>query len=494
VSPPSCENFNVAAATTNVRSAHAAAPRQYGMCAGDSIQVDLQEASAASATAAEVSRRSALTTLTALALGGRALTRKPKASSASSTASIAVSNSIKEGATAGATALQSRPTATKKGLAATATLAAGWGSSVDMPIFERGLVAAAKSKAATAAVPPVINSLPIIEAATSGIGRSIKSRIQHWAGRSQRIARAFVRVVEVVALATPAAVLYPVVAITRKHRPDTDRAQELFEAWLDLCIHSAERGGAVIIKLCQWAASRPDIFGTDFADKFKKLQDSTTPHKWEHTEKCLSETYGEHWRDHLRIEESNILGSGCIAQVYKGYISNDEGEEQPVAIKVVHPRVRSTIAKDLGILRFLARSMERLPFGYGEKLKWNNLSGAVEEFTAMLEPQLDLRNEASHIERFNKDFARQPDVIFPELVDGYQTSSNVLVETFCSGITLEKFCEQHRDDMDLRAKICELGARTMCEMIFNNNFVHADVHPVSGLFVCRHVCIAAIFF
>jgi predicted unusual protein kinase regulating ubiquinone biosynthesis (AarF/ABC1/UbiB family) len=190
----------------------------------------------------------------------------------------------------------------------------------------------------------------------------------------------------------------------------------------------------------------------------------------------LRQAYGENWRDHLRIEEGSILGSGCIAQVYKGYIRDDEGQEQPVAIKVVHPRVRSTIAKDLGILRFLARSMERLPFGIGEDLKWNNLSGAVEEFAAMLEPQLDLRNEANHIERFNKDFASKSDVIFPELVKGYQSSSDILVETFCSGVTLEEFCEQHKDDKELRAKMCELGARTMCEMIFNNNFVHADVH------------------
>ena len=484
VSPSACENVDIATATFTSAYAHAAVAEAGGHFDESIPTDDLRETSptAVSATSGEVSRRSALTTLTALALGGRALTRKPKPSSASSTASIAVTKSIKEGAAVGATALQSRPPATKKGLAATATIAAGWGSSVDMPTYAtdkaRGLIAAAKSKAtAVASSPPVINSFPNIETAASGVGRTIKSRICNWTSRSQRIARAFVRVAEVVALAMPAAILYPVVAMARKYRPDADRTQRLFEAWLSLCIHSAERGGAVIIKLCQWAASRPDVFGTDFADKFKKLQDSTTPHKWEHTERCLSQAYGGNWRDHLRIEEGSILGSGCIAQVYKGYISNDEGREQPVAVKVVHPRVRSTIAKDLGILRYLAKSMERLPFGLGEKLKWNNLSGAVEEFAVMLEPQLDLRNEADHIERFNKDFASNPDVIFPELVKGYQSSSDVLVETFCSGVTLEEFCEQHKDDKELRAKMCELGARTMCEMIFNNNFVHSDVHP-----------------
>ena len=454
-------------------------------CENAAYQNDVQETSARSATAAEVSRRSALTTLTALALGGRALARKPEPSAATSTATASIA-AAKEGSGVGATALQSRPPATNKGLAAAATLAAGWGSSADMPTYKaRGVIAAAKAKAkakATAATSPIaINPLPNLEASASGIGRSIKARVCNGMGRSRRIARAFVRVAEVIALALPAAILYPAVAIARKYRPDANLTQRVFELWLGLCMRSTERGGAVLIKLSQWAASRPDVFGVEFADKFKKLQDSTTPHKWEHTEKCLSEAYGKNWRDHLRIEEDNILGSGCIAQVYKGYlggVTNEEGKEQPVAIKVAHPRVRNTIEKDLGIMRYLAKSMERLPFGWGEKLKWNNLSGGVEEFATMLEPQLDLRNEANHIDRFNKDFAKQPDVIFPELVEGYEASKDVLVETFCSGVTLEDFCEQHKDDIELRARMCELGARTMCEMIFNNNFVHSDVSAI----------------
>ena len=174
VSPSACENVDIATATFTSAYAHAAVAEAGGHFDESIPTDDLRETSpaAVSATSGEVSRRSALTTLTALALGGRALTRKPKPSSASSTASIAVTKSIKEGAAVGATALQSRPPATKKGLAATATIAAGWGSSVDMPTYAtdkaRGLIAAAKSKAtAVASSPLVINSFPNIETATS---------------------------------------------------------------------------------------------------------------------------------------------------------------------------------------------------------------------------------------------------------------------------------------------------------------------------------------
>lgn len=411
-----------------------------------------------------VSRRSAITTLTALALGGKALTTKPKPSSANEVRA----NGIKQGVAA----LESRPPVPNRGLAATAAMAAGWGSSVDMPTYVRRpklLIA----PAVTADFSLGVNPIPHVEEAT----KSLKLRVTSWLSRSQSIARVFVRLVEVVLLALPVTVSYPFVMAARKRRKVGDgMAKKLYDRWLNLCIQSAERGGAVIIKLCQWASSRPDIFGTDFGDKFEKLQDSTTPHKWHHTEKCLRESFGDSWRDKLRIERDSILGSGCIAQVYKGYVTDDDGNEQPVAIKVVHPRVRKVIAKDLQILRYIARALEKLPFGYGEKLRWKNLSGTVEEFAAMLEPQLDLRNEAKHIKRFNENFKKEPRVLFPQLVPGYGTSNDVLVETFCSGVTVKEFCETHKDDKELRAKICELGAMTMCTMIFEQNFVVSSSH------------------
>ena len=37
--------------------------------------------------------------------------------------------------------------------------------------------------------------------------------------------------------------------------------------------------------------------------------------------------------DHLKVDKNTILGSGCMAQVYKAVITNDDGSEQPVAVK-----------------------------------------------------------------------------------------------------------------------------------------------------------------
>jgi len=284
--------------------------------------------------------------------------------------------------------------------------------------------------------------------------------------------RSFQRALHIGVLAVPLVITYPF----------AKRSPQSFEKWLQFFLRQSERGGAVIIKMCQWASSRPDVFGTHFCDVTKKLQDGTTPHAWSHTEKILQASYGIRWKDHIHIDRSRVLGSGCMAQVYKGtIIEDDSATKRDVAIKVLHPGVRDGIEHDLNLLRFFAHMLERLPFGYGEIMKWNNISGIVEEFARMLVPQLDLRNEARNIQKFNENFKDYPHVVFPKLISGYESHPDILVESFCEGIPVDQFVRKHDPDnieeKRLREVACDRAAHIMCTMIFEHNFVHGDLHP-----------------
>mmetsp|Transcript_23348 Transcript_23348/g.32711 ORF Transcript_23348/g.32711 Transcript_23348/m.32711 type:complete len:659 (-) Transcript_23348:140-2116(-) len=283
--------------------------------------------------------------------------------------------------------------------------------------------------------------------------------------------RTFQRAVLISCLAAPLVITFPF----------AKRSPKSFEKWLQFFLRQSERGGAVIIKMCQWASSRPDVFGTHFCDVTKKLQDGTTPHAWSHTVKILQTSYGMKWKDHVYVDQNHVLGSGCMAQVYKGTITEDDGTTRDVAIKVLHPGVRDGIEHDLNLLRCFAHIMERLPFGYGEIMKWNNMSGMVEEFANMLLPQLDLRNEARNIRKFNENFKDYPHVVFPKLIPGYESHPDILVESFCEGTPVEQFVREHdpsnAEEKFLREVACDRAAHIMCTMIFEHNFVHGDLHP-----------------
>ncbi len=82
---------------------------------------------------------------------------------------------------------------------------------------------------------------------------------------------------------------------------------------------------------------------------------------------------------------------------------------------VLHPNVNEDIDADLDIMRLAVRVLNRLPFRVIEQLKWLNFEGAVEEFAYMLKPQLDLRNEAANLVKFNQNFAKNKNVVFPKV-------------------------------------------------------------------------------
>eukprot|EP00934_Nitzschia_sp_Nitz4_P009049 Nitzschia sp. Nitz4//scaffold166_size90379//63090//65121//NITZ4_005065-RA/size90379-augustus-gene-0.4-mRNA-1//1//CDS//3329538220//9039//frame0 len=242
-----------------------------------------------------------------------------------------------------------------------------------------------------------------------------------------------------------------------------------------MCLGCVEWSGAAAIKIMQWAGSRPDMFGQAFCSVFSQLQDDTTPHAWKHTRAALKEAYGDDWEQHIRLDK--IIGSGCIAQVYKGVVWDADGKEIPVAVKVMHPNVEDDIDADLDIMRLSAYALERFPVDAMRNLKWMNLPGFVEEMSIMLKIQLDLRTEADHLVRFNENFKHHDTVVFPKLVDGFEPSKNVLIETFCEGTPIMEFVRNNTTDRSLLTNLCKGAINAVCQMIFLDNFIHGDLHP-----------------
>jgi aarF domain-containing kinase len=311
-----------------------------------------------------------------------------------------------------------------------------------------------------------------------------------------------VRLVKLALTLAPVVAFYPLLLLTYQRDTSRDTQSIILSAhqndtangalgwYLRLCLHCVELSGAAVIKFMQWAGSRPDLFGQDFCSVFSQLQDDTTPHSWQHSVRVLEEAFGPDWQTKIQLFE--VLGSGCIGQVYRGKVVQDgndndneyeyENENNPpppreVAVKVLHPNVEADIDADLDLMRLSVRALNWMPFGMFSNLKWLNLEGVVEEFASLLKEQLDLRKEAANLERFNKNFAGDPCIVFPELVPDYAPSKHVLVETFCPGVPVLQFAREHQDDRALLHNLCKTAVRAVCKMIFLDNFMHGDCHP-----------------
>lgn len=97
--------------------------------------------------------------------------------------------------------------------------------------------------------------------------------------------------------------------------------------WLDALVWVTETSGPTFIKLGQWACTRRDIFSPEFCERFSRLHVKVRPHSWAHTKQCLQKAFGEGWRRVLVFDSKEPVGSGCVAQVYRGWARADWVED-----------------------------------------------------------------------------------------------------------------------------------------------------------------------
>lgn len=182
-----------------------------------------------------------------------------------------------------------------------------------------------------------------------------------------------------------------------------------------------------------------------------------------------------------------------IGQVYKGtIIDKPTNQPKPVAVKVMHPSVEDDIDADLDLMRLFVRGITKVPFFTG--LKWLNMEGAVEEFAELLKLQLDCRVEAANLERFNQNFATSEHVVFPKLIEGYEPSKDVLIETFVEGVPVMQFAREHRDDEALLHEMCIVAIENVCKMIFLDNFIHGMYCTGINIYIgCMFVFVSVYF-
>lgn len=152
--------------------------------------------------------------------------------------------------------------------------------------------------------------------------------------------------------------------------------------WLDALLWVTETSGPTFIKLGQWASTRRDIFSPEFCDRFSRLHVKVRPHSWAHTKQCLQRAFGEGWRRVLKFESTVPVGSGCVAQVYRGWARADQVKD-PTFISLLEEMEKEDLleAWEIPGLGGVASSLWQLWKGSKENegLEENHSKGSLEE-------------------------------------------------------------------------------------------------------------------
>lgn len=246
--------------------------------------------------------------------------------------------------------------------------------------------------------------------------------------------------------------------------------------WWKYVLWALATSGPTAIKFAQWVGTRPDLFPRSAVDALSQFHSrSVGRYSLEQTTDDLDSIYGSSWRDWLElVDDAKLIGSGAIAHVSRGRIVSGPHKGTDVALKIAHKGVREVIEADLDIMHAAAWVMSQVP-----SLTSLDVPGAVEEFGKFMRSQTDLIAEADNINRFATFFRDRPDIKFPKVFLEY-CSRDILVESFEKGIPLGRIIEE--GSVKLRKRVCDLGVGAFLKMLFQDNFVHGDMHPGNVIF------------
>ncbi|NUR27447.1 MAG: AarF/ABC1/UbiB kinase family protein [Catenulispora sp.] len=166
----------------------------------------------------------------------------------------------------------------------------------------------------------------------------------------------------------------------RGRRPHADVGRSLREA--------LNEGGLTFIKLGQILSTRRDLLPAPVIEELSLLQHQAAYVQWPQIEAVLIAEYGDIDSVFARFDHEP-MAAASVAQVHSARLVS--GEE--VVVKVRRPGVTTQVARDLDIIRRLARTLE-------QRTAWARSLGTIalaEGFAAALREELDFRIEARNL-------------------------------------------------------------------------------------------------
>ena len=229
--------------------------------------------------------------------------------------------------------------------------------------------------------------------------------------------------------------------------------------------------GATFVKVGQIMSTRPDLLPPHLIAALEKLQDDVGAVRYKAIEKIFIEDFQQLPSEIFESFSKTPIASASVAQVHRARLADG----RDVAVKVRRPRIEQIVNFDLAAMRLAAKVL-----ALNSTIRLFAPVESVEEFARAIRMQIDLSVEAANNRRFSALFADDEDVQFPELIEEICTR-RVLVMSFVAGV---KVLDYRRTDSD-PTHLAKVGFRTLLKMVFEDGFVHADLHP-GNIFISSH--------
>ena len=225
--------------------------------------------------------------------------------------------------------------------------------------------------------------------------------------------------------------------------------------------------GPTFVKLAQLFAGRADIIPEPYVSAIGTLTDRVPSVPADRIRASLIESYGSPPETVFEHFDVQPLAAASLGQVHRARVDGRE-----VVVKVLRPGVEALVAGDIAAARQildLVASRLTPPHVAG-------LRTVLDEFEKRVADEMDFRQEARYATRVRANFAKNPAIRVPEVLDAY-TRQRALVLEFIDGRRVDQLGDWITSGRvqadDVLASVMELYV----QMMMVDGLFHADPHP-----------------
>ncbi len=225
-----------------------------------------------------------------------------------------------------------------------------------------------------------------------------------------------------------------------------------------------EKLGPAYIKLGQFLATRPDVFGVETTSDLSRLKDKLPPFSMKAANAALEDEFGE---DAARLfpDLSDPIAAASLAQVHR--MQTEDGAK---AVKILRPKVELLIDRELRAMKRAARTVERV------NVESRRLAPVAftETVAEAMEKELDLRLEAGGADEM-RELSFKAGYYHIPAVDWERSGKRVLTTEWVDGKPLTDPQAAESPGID-RPTLANTVTRGFLDHAIHHGVFHADMH------------------
>jgi len=245
----------------------------------------------------------------------------------------------------------------------------------------------------------------------------------------------------------------------------------------------AIRMGGVLIKVGQFLSARVDMLPAEVTEELSGLQDEVPAEDFQRIRQLAEAELGLSLEESFAVFEEKPLASASLGQVHRAELNPEDiftkegiAAIKRVVVKVQRPDIEEIIEVDLSAIRIVTGLLQ----SYRPIQKRVDLLALMEEFSTILEQEIDYLNEGKNADQFWEIYRETPGIKIPQVIWG-KTTKRVLTLEDVYAIKITNYQEIKEAGVNLNEVALRLFSSYMGQ-IFDKEFFHADPHP-GNLFV-----------